>query len=79
MGTPICGPEVHRERLLPVQTHHGEVFTGLGAFQHFSIGILIISLVMLKGVSHKGIAYLGIVTGVIAILSEAFRPFIGIG
>src|SRR5438128_109078 len=45
----------------------------------FSIGILIISLVMLKGVFHKGIAYLGVVTGVIAILSEAFRPFIGIG
>ena len=45
----------------------------------FSIGILIISIVMLKGVFHKGIAYLGIVTGVIAIMSEAFRPFIGIG
>jgi hypothetical protein len=45
----------------------------------FSIGILIISLVMLKGVFHKGIAYLGIVTGTIAIFSETFRPVIGIG
>ncbi len=45
----------------------------------FSIGILIISLVMLRGVFHKGIAYLGVVTGTIAIFSEAFRPVIGIG
>lgn len=45
----------------------------------FSIGILIISIVMLKGVFHKGIAYLGILTGAIAILSEAFRPFISFG
>src|SRR6266516_287854 len=29
----------------------------------FEVGILIISLVMLKGVFHKGVAYLGIVTG----------------
>jgi hypothetical protein len=45
----------------------------------FSIGILLISIVMLKGVFHKGIAYLGVVTGAMAILSEAFRPLIGIG
>jgi hypothetical protein len=45
----------------------------------FSIGILIISIVMLRGVFNKGIAYLGIVTGVIAILSEAFRPLISFG
>ena len=45
----------------------------------FSIGILIISIVMLKGVFHKGIAYLGVITGVIAILSETFRPFISFG
>jgi Domain of unknown function (DUF4386) len=45
----------------------------------FSIGILLISMVMLKGVFNKGIAYLGIVTGAIAILSEAFRPFISFG
>ena len=45
----------------------------------FSIGILIISLVMLRGVFNRGIAYLGVVTGTIAIFSETFRPVIGIG
>jgi hypothetical protein len=44
-----------------------------------AIGILIISLVMLKGVFHKSVAYLGIVTGVIGIISEALRPTIGLG
>jgi hypothetical protein len=45
----------------------------------FNIGILIISLVMLKGVFHKGVAYLGIVTGVLGIISEALRPILGVG
>jgi hypothetical protein len=45
----------------------------------FSIGILIISLVMLRGVFNKGIAYLGVATGTIAVFSETFRPVIGIG
>lgn len=45
----------------------------------FEIGILIISLVMLKGVFHKGIAYLGIVTGALGIISEALRPILGVG
>jgi len=45
----------------------------------FAIGILIISLVMLKGVFQKGIAYLGIVTGVVGIMSEALRNMLGIG
>jgi uncharacterized protein DUF4386 len=45
----------------------------------FEVGILIISLVMLKGVFHKGVAYLGIVTGAIGIVSEAFRPILGFG
>ena len=43
------------------------------------VGILIISLVMLKGVFPKGIAYLGIVTGALGIVSEALRPLIGPG
>jgi hypothetical protein len=43
------------------------------------VGILIISLVMLKGVFPKGVAYLGIATGVLGIVSEAFRPIIGPG
>jgi hypothetical protein len=41
------------------------------------VGVLILSLVMLKGVFHKGVAYLGIVTGVLGIISEALRPIIG--
>ncbi len=44
-----------------------------------AIGILILSLVMLKGVFHKGVAYLGIATGAIGIISEALRPIIGPG
>lgn len=43
------------------------------------VGILIISLVMLKGVFPKGVAYLGIATGVLGIVSEALRPMIGPG
>jgi len=43
----------------------------------FTTGILIISLVMLKGVFRKGIAYLGIVTGALGIISEALRPILG--
>jgi hypothetical protein len=45
----------------------------------FEVGILIISLVMLKGVFHKGVAYLGIVTGALGIVSEALRPILGFG
>lgn len=43
------------------------------------VGILILSLVMLKGVFPKGIAYLGIVTGALGIVSEALRPILGPG
>ncbi len=42
------------------------------------IGILILSLVMLKGVFHKGVAYLGIVTGILGIIGEALRPILGV-
>lgn len=42
-----------------------------------AIGILIVSLVMLKGVFHKGVAYLGIVTGVLGIVCEPLRLVIG--
>ena len=44
-----------------------------------AIGILIISLVMLKGVFHKGVAYVGIITGTLGIMSEALRPILGPG
>jgi len=44
-----------------------------------AIGILILSLVMLRGVFPKGFAYLGIVTGALGIVSEALRDMIGPG
>lgn len=43
------------------------------------MGILILSLLMLKGVFHKGVAYFGIVTGILGIVSEALRPILGVG
>jgi hypothetical protein len=43
------------------------------------VGILILSLVMLKGIFPRGVAYLGILTGALGIMSEALRPIIGIG
>ena len=43
------------------------------------VGILILSLVMLKGFFPKGVAYLGIVTGALGIVSEALRPILGPG
>jgi len=44
-----------------------------------TIGILIVSLVMLKGVFHKSVAYLGVATGAIGIVSESLKPVLGIG
>jgi hypothetical protein len=43
------------------------------------VGILILSFVMLRGVFHKGVAYLGIATGAIGTVSEALRPLLGVG
>lgn len=45
----------------------------------FAVGILILSLVMLKGVFHKSVAYLGIATFVTAITAMALFPVIGVG
>lgn len=42
-----------------------------------TIGILLIALLMLKGVFHKGVAYLGIATGAIGVVSESLRPVLG--
>jgi hypothetical protein len=43
------------------------------------VGILILALVMLRGIFRKGVAYLGIITGALGIVSEALRPLLGIG
>ena len=43
------------------------------------VGILIFAVLMLKGIFHRGVAYLGIVTGALGIVSEALRPVLGLG
>jgi hypothetical protein len=47
----------------------------LGVLQ--TVGILLISMVMLRGVFSKALAWLGVVTGAIGIASEALRPWLG--
>jgi len=42
-------------------------------------GVLILSIGMLKGVFPRSVAYLGIVTGMLGVVSEALRPVMGIG
>ena len=42
-----------------------------------ALGMLILSLVMLQGVFPRWIAYLGVLTGTLGILSEALRDVIG--
>jgi hypothetical protein len=44
----------------------------------FGISILILSLVMLKGIFHKSIAYLGIATCVAAFIGLAIWPIVGV-
>jgi hypothetical protein len=44
----------------------------------FGISILILSLVMLKGVFHKSVAYLGIATCVAAFIGLALWPIVGV-
>lgn len=44
-----------------------------------ALGILFISLPMLRGESSRGIAYLGIATGIVGILAEPLRELIGFG
>jgi hypothetical protein len=42
-----------------------------------TLGILLISLLMLKGVFARGLAWLGVATGAIGIVAEALRPLLG--
>jgi hypothetical protein len=42
-----------------------------------ALGILVLSLVMLKGATRRGAGYLGIVTGALGMVFEALRPFLG--
>ena len=43
----------------------------------YAVGVLIISLAMLKGVFSRAVAYLGIVSGVVGIVCESLRPVMG--
>ena len=45
----------------------------------FALSILVISIVMLKGVFSKWVAWLGIVSGAVGIIRESLRPMIGAG
>ena len=53
------------------------VATAMGVLE--AIGILILSLVMLRGVFPKSVAYLGVVTGVAGVVCESLKPLLGIG
>jgi hypothetical protein len=44
----------------------------------FAVSILILSLVMLKGVFHKSVAYLGMATCVVAFIGLALWPIVGV-
>jgi hypothetical protein len=52
-----------------------EVPAAIGIMQ--TLGILLIALLMLKGTRFRGLAWFGVATGVIGIVSEALRPMIG--
>lgn len=51
--------------------------TVLGVLE--TVGILIVSLLMLQGIFPRGIAYLGIATGAIGIVCEGLKPVLGPG
>ena len=42
-----------------------------------TLGILLISLLMLQGIFPRALAWLGVATGAIGIVSEALRPVLG--
>jgi hypothetical protein len=43
----------------------------------FALGILLFSLVMLKGVFRRSVAYLGVATFAAAAIGAALKPFVG--
>ena len=47
----------------------------IGALQ--TLGIVLISLLMLKGVTWRGLAWFGVVTGGVGFVSEVLRPVLG--
>ena len=53
------------------------VATAMGVLE--AAGILILSLVMLRGVFPRSVAYLGIATGFAGIVCESLKPMLGVG
>jgi hypothetical protein len=47
----------------------------LGVMQ--AVSVFLIALLMLRGVFSKGVAWLGVATGIVGIVSEALRPWLG--
>lgn len=47
----------------------------LGVLQ--TLGILLLAALMMRGVFPKGLAWLGVVTGLTGLAAEAFRPWLG--
>jgi hypothetical protein len=47
----------------------------LGVLQ--TLGILLLAALMVRGVFPRGLAWLGVVTGVVGVAAEAFRPWLG--
>lgn len=62
------------EALLAVNNSFNPLYEAI-----FAISILIVSLVMLKGVFNKKVAYLGILTAVSAFVALSLWPIVGIG
>ena len=64
----------HRQIALP--PHRFKRIPGvIGVLQ--TLGILLLSLLMLQGVFPRALAWLGVATGGIGIVSEALRPVLG--
>lgn len=53
----------------------GDGQVAIGVLQ--TLGIVAISILMLRGVFARSLAWLGVVTGVIGLASEALRPLLG--
>jgi hypothetical protein len=47
----------------------------LGVLQ--TVSLLLIALLMLRGIFSTGVAWLGVATGIVGIVSEALRPWLG--
>jgi len=43
----------------------------------FAVGVLLFSFVMLKGVFHRAIAWIGVAAGIVGIVCESLRPIMG--